>query len=55
MLKLLLERAGREDLRAWAETLKLDRHMRGAGRRVAIGYTISAAIAAAGLLYYLHE
>ena len=55
LLALLLERAGREDLAAWAETLRLQRRMAASGRRVAVGYIISAAILAAGLVYYFHE
>jgi len=55
LLTLMLEKAGREDLAAWAETLRLQRRMEASGRRIAVGYIISAAILAAGLVYYFHE
>jgi len=55
LLRTLLARAGREDLAAWADSLKLEKRMAEAGRRVLIGYIISAVILAAGLLYRFHE
>jgi hypothetical protein len=55
LLRTLLSKAGREDLAAWADSMKLEKRMAAAGRRVMIGYLISAAILAAGLLYYFHE
>jgi len=50
----LLAGTGRNDLRAWAETLRLGEVMARAGRRVLVGYVAAAAILAAGLLYHLH-
>jgi hypothetical protein len=55
LLQLMLETAGREDLASWSETLALERRMRGFTRRVIIGYLVSAASLAAGLIYYFHE
>jgi hypothetical protein len=55
LLRMMLERSGRADLVAWAESLTLERRMAGSARRVIIGYIISAAVLAAGLLYYFHE
>ena len=48
----LLAGTGRNDLRAWSETLRLDEVMARAGRRVLIGYLAAAAVLAAGLVYY---
>ena len=55
LLRLLLEKTDRDDLAAWSETLKLERLMQRSGHRVAMGYILSAAILAAGLVYYFHE
>lgn len=55
MLRTLLEKAGREDLAIWAETLKLEQRMAASGRRIMIGYMVSGLVLAAGLLYYFHE
>jgi len=53
-LEELVAGTGRNDLRAWAETLRLGEIMGRAGRRVLIGYVASAAILAAGLVYRFH-
>lgn len=53
-LEELLARTGRNDLRSWAETLRLGEIMARSGRRVLIGYAASAAILAAGLIYHFH-
>jgi hypothetical protein len=52
-LEELLVKTGRNDLRAWADTLQLGAVMAGAARRVLVGYLVSALILAAGLIYYL--
>ena len=50
----LLAKTGRNDLRAWAETLRLGEIMGRAGRRVLTGYLASVVILAAGLIYRFH-
>jgi hypothetical protein len=55
LLRTLLEKADREDLATWAESLQLERRMAASGRRVMIGYILSAVILTAGLLYHFHE
>lgn len=54
LLDELLAKAGRSDLRSWAETLRLRETLARSGRRVVIGYVASAAVLAAGLFYRLH-
>ncbi len=53
LLAEILERAGRDDLRAWAEARALERRMAGAGRRVAAGYAVAAALAVLAALVHL--
>jgi hypothetical protein len=52
-LERLLEHAGRDDLRAYADAHDLGARMERAGQRTVLGYSVAAAILVAAALFYL--
>jgi hypothetical protein len=53
LISELLRLSGRDDLRAWADALRIGRRMAGASRRVGLGYGVAAAVLSVGVLFVL--
>ena len=51
LLEVILERAARHDLRAWAEARHLDARLGRARVFVVVGYVLAAAIVASAVVY----
>lgn len=52
LLRAVLERSGRSDLRSWAEALNLDRRLGRGPLTVLCGYLTALAVVAAGWIFY---
>ena len=53
LIDAIVERSGREDLAAWADSLPLRQRMNRAGLVTAVGYGAAAAVVASGVWFYL--